>query len=181
MPVSAEQLQELIANITKWPVCQHPKCGLPIPYVKNKYRGSAARWMRRKYCSRKCCGEITSKVCAEKNRKRVKILFKTCQRCKKKFPRPKGITPSAWYVRKRCPKCWHKIRLFTGQAGVMRGSAFGKPIKPGFYPFTMIRERSGVFAEKVERQRPYPNCMETYLKSHRDEKINRIIEEMNYV
>lgn len=172
MTINSRQREALIADITKWPRCQNPACALPIPYAD--YHRGAARWQRIKFCS-VCC---KTEMLIIRNKKRRKHEFKNCLVCKKEFYRPKRIAPISWAAKTRCPDCMAKG---LKPAIAFRGSAFGKPIKPGFYPFTMIRERSGVFAEKVERQRPYPNCMETDLKSHRDEKINRIIEEMNYV
>ncbi len=171
-----EQIQEFMTNPETWPKCQW--CGKPISY--EKYRSKRKdrpnmyyewkRWRNdAKYCDRICSNRARAMKVVAKN---DPTQSKKCQVCGRVFFKTINMSRSRWRETKNCPEHRGLHQPKNGKLKEERDDAIGKPISQGFYVFEMYHP------EQQERQNEL-YCLEYTLPRDRDEKVERICQELN--
>lgn len=175
-----EQKREFFTNEETWPICQN--CGgriNPERYkrAKNNSKGELTEymhwkdWLNAKCCCRECSYEL--------NGKRMRIASenyapKKCTTCGKLFYKTADITASRWHTLKGCEK--HRKNIKSKVEPKTRQDVIedtkGKSITRGFYTFRMSPP------PEHERRNPKLSCLSYTDNRTRDEKVERICQEL---
>lgn len=132
--------KHVLANKHLWPTCQNPECGKKIsPNTKKRSDGTIpwALWARSKYCDCKCAASHNKIKYATPNNKKCKdcgaVFWRTTENNKQ------------WRIRSRCDSHAQTTKsikeMFREGRVCSCGDSEGAPIKPGFYIFSMERDR----------------------------------------
>ena len=103
--MTSQEFHAILENKDLWPICQNPKCRMPIPYKsKPGKRNGRAKWLKQKYCSRSCVTQVTNHKLAIENPPKL------CVECGSKFARSNSEAVSVFEERYRCYQCSPEAR-----------------------------------------------------------------------